>query len=180
MGDKKIWRKRRGDGLVAWRASKRAKLLSDCENKENVSNTTHILASVESFLESSCRARRFDVIYLPKFHCELNFIEQCWGYAKRIYRMMDPSSSESVLEQNVINSLNAVPLSSMRRYVLCFKYSVSTIKAKQLTGKSQLCNPIYKVYGCLSKRIEWSTGCMGYQEVPRTSCPSSKHHARIR
>ena len=28
----------------------------------------------------------------------------------------------------------------MRRYVLCFKHSVSTIKAKQLTGKSQLCN----------------------------------------
>ena len=43
MGDKKIWRKRRGDGLVAWRASKRAKLRSDCENKENVSTTTHIL-----------------------------------------------------------------------------------------------------------------------------------------
>jgi hypothetical protein len=43
MGDKKTWRKRRGDGLVAWRASKRAKLGSDCENKENVSSTTHIL-----------------------------------------------------------------------------------------------------------------------------------------
>ncbi|KAJ8595263.1 hypothetical protein M405DRAFT_728397, partial [Rhizopogon salebrosus TDB-379] len=75
-------------------------------------------ASVESLLESSCRARGIDVIYLPKFHCELNFIEQCWGYAKRIYRMMDPSSSESVLERNVINSLDAVPLSSMRRFAI--------------------------------------------------------------
>jgi hypothetical protein len=90
-------------------------------------------ASVESLLESSCRARGIDVIYLPKFHCELNFIEQCWGYAKRIYRMMDPSSSESVLERNVINSLDAVPLSSMRRYV---SISYHTIKINQLIGKS--------------------------------------------
>ncbi|KAF8221976.1 hypothetical protein L208DRAFT_1527289 [Tricholoma matsutake] len=27
-------------------------------------------------------ARSFQVIFLPKFHGELNFIEQCWGYAK--------------------------------------------------------------------------------------------------
>ncbi|KIK14399.1 hypothetical protein PISMIDRAFT_76078, partial [Pisolithus microcarpus 441] len=42
--------------------------------------------NVEMILESTCSARGFQVIYLPKFHCELNFIEQCWGYAKRIYR----------------------------------------------------------------------------------------------
>ncbi|KAG2119722.1 uncharacterized protein F5147DRAFT_564506, partial [Suillus discolor] len=76
-------------------------------------------ASVRSFLEASCQARGIDVIFLPKFHCELNFIEQCWGYAKRIYQMKDPSSSESVLEQNVIHSLDAVPLSSMRHFATC-------------------------------------------------------------
>ncbi|KAG2069159.1 hypothetical protein BDR04DRAFT_1022347, partial [Suillus decipiens] len=75
-------------------------------------------ASVKSVLESSCQARGIKVIFLPKFHCELNFIEQCWGYAKRIYRMLGPSESESVLEQNVINSLDAVPLSSMRRFAV--------------------------------------------------------------
>jgi hypothetical protein len=34
--------------------------------------------NVESLLEIKCRARGFHVIFLPKFHCELNFIEQCW------------------------------------------------------------------------------------------------------
>ena len=78
-------------------------------------------ASVESHLEATCRAHGFDVIFLPKFHCEVNFMEQCWGYSKRIYQLKDPSSSEAIMEQNVINSLDAVPLSSMRRYVFKFQ-----------------------------------------------------------
>jgi len=69
--------------------------------------------NVESLLETTCHRRGFDVIFLLKFHCELNFIEQCWGYAKRIYRMKDPSSSEVDLECNVRNSLNVVPVLSM-------------------------------------------------------------------
>jgi hypothetical protein len=73
-------------------------------------------ANVESVLEASCRARGFDVIFLPKFHCELNFIEQCWGFAKRIYRMKDSSSSAAALEKNVIDSLDAVLMLAIRRY----------------------------------------------------------------
>jgi hypothetical protein len=38
--------------------------------------------NVKSNLEIICEARGFQVIFLPKFHCEINFIEQCWGYAK--------------------------------------------------------------------------------------------------
>ncbi|KAG2058716.1 hypothetical protein BDR06DRAFT_1003904 [Suillus hirtellus] len=46
-------------------------------------------ANVESNLEATCHARGFDVIFLPKYHCELNFIEQCWGFAKCLYRKKD-------------------------------------------------------------------------------------------
>ena len=44
----------------------------------------------------------------------LNFIEQCWGYAKRIYRLNPPSSREDHLEKNALASLEVVPLKSMR------------------------------------------------------------------
>ena len=70
---------------------------------------------VETILETYCKNQGFQVIFLPKFHCELNFIEQCWGYAKRLYRLNPESSQEAVLEKNTITALNAVPLESMRR-----------------------------------------------------------------
>lgn len=74
-------------------------------------------ANVNSLLEITCRARGFQVIFLPKFHCELNFIEQCWGYAKQLYRLNPESSREDQLQKNALAALDAVPLATMRRYV---------------------------------------------------------------
>jgi hypothetical protein len=73
--------------------------------------------AIDSLLEKACKARGYTVIFLPKFHCELNFIEQCWGSAKRTYREYPASSKEADLERNVRSSLASVPLESMRRYV---------------------------------------------------------------
>jgi hypothetical protein len=72
---------------------------------------------VESLLETTCKARGYQVLFLPKFHCELNFIEQCWCSAKRKYRQFPLSSSETDLERNVINALDSVSLQTMRRSV---------------------------------------------------------------
>ena len=41
--------------------------------------------NVDSLLEITCRERGFQLIFLPKFHCKLNLIKQCWGYAKCWY-----------------------------------------------------------------------------------------------
>ena len=71
--------------------------------------------NVESILETTCKARGFRVLFLPKFHCELNFIEQCWGYAKRRYRLLPPSSKEEDLEKNLVLSLEEVTVIQMRK-----------------------------------------------------------------
>ena len=73
--------------------------------------------NVQSRLEDFCNSQGIQVVFLPKFHCELNFIEQCWGYAKRKYREYPSSSSEASLEKNVILALDSVPLETMRRCV---------------------------------------------------------------
>ncbi|KAI9057198.1 hypothetical protein FKP32DRAFT_1615362 [Trametes sanguinea] len=71
---------------------------------------------VKSRLETEMESRGVQVIFLPKFHCELNPIEQCWGYAKRDYREKPSSSKEADLEKNVVEALDSVPLKSMRRF----------------------------------------------------------------
>jgi hypothetical protein len=85
--------------------------------------------NVESLLEITCKARGYAVIFLPKFHCELNFIEQCWGFAKRKYRLNPPSSLESKLESNVIAALDTVPLQVMRRYALSLSFESNNMTA---------------------------------------------------
>jgi hypothetical protein len=84
-------------------------------------------AHVTTILENTCTARGFRVIYLPKFHCELNFIEQCWGYAKRIYRLNPPSPREDLLEKNVVAALDCIPLATMRRCVYSTRFVIFVI-----------------------------------------------------
>lgn len=71
--------------------------------------------NVDSILETDAKERGFRVIFLPKFHCELNPIEQCWGYAKRLYRVLPASSLEADLKKNIVKCLEDIPLMLMRR-----------------------------------------------------------------
>ena len=71
--------------------------------------------NIESILETEAWEKGFRVLFLPKFHCELNFIEQCWGAGKRAYRLKDASSSEAVLEKNVVECLDEISLISMQQ-----------------------------------------------------------------
>lgn len=79
--------------------------------------------NVEPLLQTECRLRGYQVVFLPKFHPELNFIEQCWGYAKRRYRLNPPSSREADLEKNMVAALDSVPLITMHRCCVAFKFS---------------------------------------------------------
>jgi hypothetical protein len=75
-------------------------------------------SAVKSCLEDACAANNCTVLFLPKFHCELNPIEMVWGYAKRIYRLNPESSREDALERNTLAALEQVPLESMRRFAI--------------------------------------------------------------
>jgi hypothetical protein len=75
-------------------------------------------SSIKSALEDALESENVEVLFLPKYHCELNPIEMVWGYAKRLYRLLPDSSKVTVLEENALNCLEQVPLLTMRRYVM--------------------------------------------------------------
>lgn len=72
-------------------------------------------AAVESTLETLCKARGFPALFLPKFHPELNPIEQCWCCAKSKYREFLLSSKEDIMHLHVVKTLDTVSLQHIRR-----------------------------------------------------------------
>ena len=71
--------------------------------------------NVPSLIEECCKIRGSEVLFLPKFQPELNFIEMCWGYAKRLYRETPPAPKIDQIEANALSCLDQVPLLCMRR-----------------------------------------------------------------
>lgn len=69
----------------------------------------------KSHLEEEFTARGHICDFYPKFHCELNFIEQYWGEAKRTYRMTEASKGTADMERNVLACLDGVPAERILR-----------------------------------------------------------------
>jgi hypothetical protein len=92
-----------------------ARVVSECLRQASRAHHPCQHTRRESSLEITAKAQGFEVVFLPKFHCELNFIEQCWGHAKRVYRQYPSSSKEEDLERNLLSALESVPMETMRR-----------------------------------------------------------------
>ncbi|KIJ26477.1 hypothetical protein M422DRAFT_139805, partial [Sphaerobolus stellatus SS14] len=72
--------------------------------------------SQKSQLEEYITFRGHICDFYPKFHCELNFIEQYWGAVKYIYRQTLRTSDISEMEKNVLECLDQVPQLQILRY----------------------------------------------------------------
>ncbi|CUA66969.1 hypothetical protein RSOLAG22IIIB_02877 [Rhizoctonia solani] len=97
--------------------------------------------SRDSNLEEVARKLGTRVIFLPKYHCELNPIEQCWGYAKRKYRQMPPTNNENTMIKYIIEALDSIPIDSIRKFA----------------ARSQRFIDAYANHKNGEKAIEWAT-----------------------
>ena len=65
--------------------------------------------------------------FYPKYHCELNFIEQYWGAAKLRFHVAGRAMTIDKMEKKVIQCLDDVPLLHIRRCVFQGFLSDSTV-----------------------------------------------------
>ncbi|KAF8594080.1 hypothetical protein BDV93DRAFT_535125 [Ceratobasidium sp. AG-I] len=70
----------------------------------------------DTIIEELAHSLGSEVIVLPKYHCELNPIEQCWGYAKARYRLFPDSSTQAKLEDNMLKALDSIPEHTFRKF----------------------------------------------------------------
>lgn len=125
-------------------------------------------ASQKPLLQEHIESRGHLCDFYPKYHCELNFIEQYWGAAKFRFRTAGRARTLGDMEGVMLSCLDAIPLEQIRR---CAIFSFVS-KTKILL---QICGQVRAFYFRISSRVVGCSSSMGKQEIPWPSHSSPRY-----
>jgi hypothetical protein len=74
-------------------------------------------ASQKPLLQEHIESRGHLCDFYPKYHCELNFIEQYWGAAKLRFRVAGRARTLEEMQRKMLGCLDDIPLEQIRRCV---------------------------------------------------------------
>jgi len=75
-----------------------------------------VLSQETDFLEQKVEKLGHEIIFYPKYNCELNFIENIWGWLKAHHSQTIPGLATVTIE-------DILPLSTIRKYSKsCFRF----------------------------------------------------------
>ena len=102
----------------------------------------------KSALHQKLERRGHTVIFLPKFHCELNGIERVWGHAKRYTRAYCDYRLES-LRSTVPTALDSISKETIQAYIqrsrnYMFSYLKGSMPGKEMEKEVQKFGKEYK------------------------------------
>ena len=114
LRERNLWR----DGLLADCGSNgfgcKNSPISDCCCRK-IMYCQEDFQTQKSRLEELVESRGHICDFYPKFHCELNFIEQYWGAAKLRYRSTARTTGLAEMERTMKACLDDIPLVQIRR-----------------------------------------------------------------
>ena len=87
------------------------------EMRAEISGHPDFFKNERTKIEHFLNKKGYGCIFLPKFHCELNLIERCWGQAKR-YTRAHCNYTIAGLRKNVPLGLDCVTAENTRN---CFR-----------------------------------------------------------
>jgi hypothetical protein len=126
-----------------WQSNLRGKCSSKCESGATECCNQRILRNQPDFQEQRpliqeiIEAAGHACIFLPKFHCELNFIEFFWGRIKKYLRDNCDGSFET-LKTNMLKALESVQVNTIRLWEHCMHRWIEAYRSGLLTKEAQL------------------------------------------